>query len=182
MEYKKLLRNQKKGQMGLGVAKTFVIALLSLIVIGVTIMVVLNSLGDTSVISTDTNSVTNETGAFINSIGYEFDNQGVGDITVTEARNASDGTTISDTEYTVTDGKLYNATATTYSDVNVDYTYEVNSDSQNVLDNSSSGMTSFFDNTTTWLALLAVVIIILIISVVVNVVNQFGKGQSGGSL
>ncbi|MGV9141816.1 MAG: hypothetical protein ACOC1X_02650 [Promethearchaeota archaeon] len=44
---------KKKGQMGIGVAKTFVVGLLSLVVIGVTVMIVLNSLGDTSVVEDD---------------------------------------------------------------------------------------------------------------------------------
>jgi len=99
----------KKGQMGLNVAKTFVLALLSLVVIGVTVLIVLNSLGNTSVVSDD-------------------------------------------------------------------------NDTQSVIDNASTGMTEFFSNVTTWLALLAVVIIILIISVVIRVVNRFGGEQGGGIL
>lgn len=105
----KSIKESKKGQMGLGTAKSFVVALLSLVVIGVTVLIVLNSLGDTSVVSDD------------------------------------------------------NAT-------------------QNVIDNASSGLESFFTNTGTWLALLAVVIIILIISAVVLVVNRFGSGASGTQL
>jgi len=166
--------------MGLDVAKTFVLALLALVVIGVTAMIVINSLADTETISHDTATTLNETGAYINSTGYEFENQGVNGINVLEARNASDGTVISDTEYTVTDGELFNATATTYSDVNVDYEYKVYSNEENVLNNASGGFKDFFRNVTTWLALLAVVIIILIISVVIRVVNQFG-GEGGSS-
>src|SRR6056297_2828152 len=98
------LLSKKKGVMGLDVAKSFMVVLLSLVVIGVTVLIVLNSLGDTSVVSSD-------------------------------------------------------------------------NDTQNVIDNASDGISDFFTNTGTWLALLAVVIIILIISTVIFVVNRFGKGE-----
>ena len=55
------LLKSKKGVMGLDVAKAFMITLLSLVVIGVTVLIVLNSLGDTSVVSDD-----NETLGVIN--------------------------------------------------------------------------------------------------------------------
>jgi len=101
---KSILKN-KKGQLGMDVAKGFLLGLLSLLVIGVTVLIVLNSLGDTSVISS-------------------------------------------------------------------------NSDAGTVINNSSTGLVSFFSSTTTWLALLGVVIIILIISVVISVVNRFGRGRT----
>jgi len=103
------LLSKKKGVMGLDVAKSFMVVLLSLVVIGVTVLIVLNSLGDTSVVSSD-------------------------------------------------------------------------NDTQNVIDNASDGISDFFTNTGTWLALLAVVIIILIISTVIFVVNRFGKGEGRASL
>ena len=43
----------KKGQMGLDVAKSFVVGLLSLVLIGVVTMIVLVQLGDTSIVSDD---------------------------------------------------------------------------------------------------------------------------------
>lgn len=173
--------------MGLNVAKSFLVVLMSLVIIGVTSLIIFNSLQDSEAISEfDDVSVTNETGAFINSTGYTFDNQGDGSITVNEARNASDGTVISSTEYNVNNSidpiQLFNATSTTYSNVNVDYTYEVNSDSTQVVNNASDGVGSFFENTGTWLSLLTVVILILIISAVIFVVNRFGSGGRQSSL
>jgi len=44
---------KKKGVMGLDVAKSFLVVLLSLVVIGVTVLIVLNSLGNTSIVSDD---------------------------------------------------------------------------------------------------------------------------------
>ncbi|MFB6246870.1 MAG: hypothetical protein ABEI74_04755 [Candidatus Pacearchaeota archaeon] len=177
----------KKGVMGLNVAKQFLVVLLALVIIGVTALIVFQSLGDSSAIdSTSTKTVNNETGAFINSTGYEFNKQGVGTISVIEARNASDGTVIGSGNYTVNNSAdpivLLNATTTTFSDVNIDYNYEVDSGEQNTIDNASSGISDFFANTGTWLSLLGVVILILIISAVIFVVNRFGGSNKGGSL
>ena len=164
--------------MGLDVAKSFLLVLLSLVVIGVTVLIVLNAMADSGAVSDkEFVTVTNETGAYINSTGYTFTNQGVGTINVLEARNASDGTVIGSGNYTVTDGQLFNATATTYSDVNVDYEYQVYTETGNVINNASEGTSEFFTNTGTWLSLLAIVIVILIISTVIFVVNRFGGGS-----
>jgi len=96
---------RKKGQLGMDVAKSFMLGLMTLLVIGVTVLIVLNSLGETSVISGD-------------------------------------------------------------------------ADATAVIGNGSEGITDFFSNTTTWLALLGVVVIILIIAIVISVVNRFGGGRT----
>ena len=49
----------------------------------------------------------------------------------------------------------------------------------NILQNVSSGVSDFFDDTGTWLTLLSVVVIILIIAVVILAVNKFGGGSRG---
>ena len=177
---------ERKAQMGMGTAKMFLTGLLTLVVLGVVFMIVVNSLGDATE-TEDSYTVTNETGAYINSSGYtvtKVDSDGFTNFQVTEARNASDGTTISDSEYTVDSdsGTITNATATTYDNVNLDYTYDADNEIANTIQTSESGMEDFFANTSTWLALLAVVIIILIISAVVLVVNRFGSGASGTQL
>jgi len=51
---------------------------------------------------------------------------------------------------------------------------------QSVLNNVSDGVTSFFGDATTWLALLSVVVIILIISIVIFAVNRFGGNGGEG--
>ena len=102
---RKKISMNKKGQLGMDVAKSFMLGLMTLLVIGVTVLIVLSSLGDTSVVSGD-------------------------------------------------------------------------NDTANVIGNGSAGISEFFENTTTWLALLGVVIIILIIAVVISVVNRFGGGRS----
>lgn len=61
-----MLFKDKRGVMGLDTGKAFLVALLSMIVIGVVFMVVLNALGDTTIVSGDTdtaNIITNATSA-----------------------------------------------------------------------------------------------------------------------
>ncbi|MFB6246869.1 MAG: hypothetical protein ABEI74_04750 [Candidatus Pacearchaeota archaeon] len=105
----KLGLNSSSGVMGLDVAKSFLVVLMSLVIIGVTTLIVLNSLGDTSVVKND------------------------------------NGT-------------------------------------KDVINNATSGVSSFFANTGTWLSLLGVVILILIISAVIFVVNRFGSSGGKNSL
>lgn len=62
----KMLMKNKRGQLGMDVAKGFMLGLLSLLVIGVTVIIVLASLGATSVISGNTQAthvIGNGTGA-----------------------------------------------------------------------------------------------------------------------
>ena len=65
----------KKGQLGMGIAKTFLLGLMTLVIIGVTTLIVLNSLGDTSVVEDDvgTSAVINNS---TNAIGDFFSNSG----------------------------------------------------------------------------------------------------------
>lgn len=51
----------------------------------------------------------------------------------------------------------------------------------NIINNTTSGMTTFFTNVPTWLTLLAVVVIILIIAAVIFVINRFGGGTGAGA-
>ena len=165
------------------VAKAFIIGILALVLIGVVSMIVLNQLESTALISSTVTagSVTNETGAYINSTGYTLDSAsltGFGSPSITLALNATDNSTIGAGNYTLSSaGVLTNATATTYDDVLISYTYTITSDSdtQAVIGNTTSGLNSFFSNIGVWLSLLGVVIIILIIAAVVAVVNRFGN-------
>lgn len=128
-------------------------------------------------------SVDNETGAYINSTGYtvdEADTTGFNSFEVTEARNATDGTTISDTEYTVDseEGTITNATATTYADVNVDYNYEYGK-------SGYTGIVESIDAMMTIPNLLGLVVLIavigIILAVVFNVIPGMGSTRSGTS-
>lgn len=178
----------KKGVMGLDVARAFIVGLLTLVIIGVLSMIVLVQLGNTNIVTADVNdgTVTGETGAYINATGYtvaQATATGFASPTLTNLTNYTDGTSIGLGNATISSaGVITNATTTTWANVSVDYTYTYTtaSDTQNVITNGTDGLADFFSNTTVWLSLLGVVIIILIIAAVVAVVNRFGSGAAGG--
>ena len=163
------------------VAKGFVLGLMTLLIIGVVALVVLNAITDTTLALEDV-SVSNETGAYINATGYTLDgasDYGFTGISITRATNDTSSLAIPATNYTVSSaGIVTNTTAMNYNNVSFGYTYDRNNEVVSVKDNGSAGITDFFSNATTWLALLGVVIIILIISVVISVVNRFGGGRT----
>ena len=177
----KSLLESKKGQLGMDVAKSFMLGLMTLLVLGVTVLIVLNSLGDTS-IALDSYSVTNETSGYINATGYTLDQASLSGFTnpvITALFNATDNTTIGLGNVSTTSaGVMTNATTTNWVDVLVSYTYDADGNVASVVNNGSSSVVDFFSNTATWLALLGVVIIILIIAVVITVVNRFGGGRT----
>ena len=181
------LQIKKKGVMGLDTAKAFVIGLLTLVLVGVLSMIVLVQLGNTSLITADTNAgvITNETGAYINATDYTLALAGATSFAspvITAAFNSTDNSSIGTGNITVSDaGVITNATVTNWADVSISYTYtyETTSNTQAVISNGTSGLSSFFSNVTVWLSLLGVVIIILIIAAVVAVVNRFGNTASG---
>ena len=174
--------------MGIDTARAFIIGLLTLVLVGVLAMIVLVQLGNTSLITADTNAgtITNETGAYINATGYTLDQAsatGFASPVITAAFNATDNSTIGTGNITVSDaGVITNATVTNWADVLISYTYtyETTSNTQSVINNGTSGLSDFFSNVTVWLSLLGVVIIILIIAAVVAVVNRFGSTSQGG--
>lgn len=53
---KSILMKSKKGQLGMDVAVKFLLGLLSLVIIGVVAMIILASLGDTSIVSSNTDT------------------------------------------------------------------------------------------------------------------------------
>lgn len=70
------LNTQKKGVMGLDVAKAFVVGLLSLVLIGVVTMIVLVQLGDLSIVSSD-NDTQSVVGNATSGLSDFFSNTGV---------------------------------------------------------------------------------------------------------
>lgn len=176
---------KNKGIMGLDTAKAFIVGLLGLVIVGVLTMVIFGALTDTTLVGPDTESgsVTNETGAYINATGYTLDKAsetGFSSPAITAAYNYTDNTLIGSGNYTVSDaGVVTNTTTTNYDNVSISYTYnyETTSNEEKVVNNASSGISDFFSNTSVWLSLLGVVIIILIIAAVVSVVNRFGSEQ-----
>ncbi len=104
-------------------------AVLAVVLVAVLVIIAIflfTTLGDTFVDQSVT--VTNESGAYINSTGYTLDNAGACNFNtpvITVVNNATTGTVIPAANYTISSiGVLTNATAVELdSDVNVSYTY-----------------------------------------------------------
>lgn len=172
----------KKGVMGLDTAKAFIIGILTLVILGVLAMVILVQLNSTSLVNPDTNIVTNETDGFVNSTSYTLNYANVGtagSFAITGLINGTSGLTIPLGNATVSSaGVVTNATEVNWNNVSISYTYQTPSNTQNVITNATSGLSSFYSSTAVWLSLLGVVIIILIIASVVVVVNRFGSNST----
>jgi hypothetical protein len=186
---------EQKSILGLNTVKAFVIAMLSLAIIGIISLVVLGSFSSTSLISqvgiplsgTSSNESTVTAvseGGVILSKGYY--NSPI--CTVTQCVNATSGTVIPTVNYTATSctvkwaGAELDAIGSNNSVWKCSYSwsYKDSSGIDSVTKNTSAGLIGFFGNSVTFFALLGVVVIILIISLVVVVVNRFG-GESTSS-
>jgi len=126
--YKSKMKSKtKKGQLSLNDAPNIVLLIGLVFLVMATVAFIGQTLGDSIKDVSDTGTVINETGAFINTSGYTLDEASAfefKDPSVTAAYNYTDGTLISASEYDLSDdGVLINATATTYDNVSVSYTY-----------------------------------------------------------
>jgi len=159
------------------VATKFLLGLLSLVLIGVVFLIILNAFEDTS-FALDKVAVVNETLGFINETGYILAGAsyyGFSGVSFTQVFNDTDATLLLAGNYTIDSlGNVTNASTVNYNNVSFSYTYDRYNDIVTITDNSSTGVTDFFSNASTWLALLAIIVIIMIISVVVIVVRKFG--------
>lgn len=182
MAFKKTMKN-KRGVMGLDSAKSFILVLMVLGIIGFASLITFSNLSGTSVASDFAGTVTNETGGFLNVSGYTLGKAGVAGFNtpaITQARNTSSGAVIGAGNYSVSStGVVTNSTSTVYTSVEFDYTYKYNG-FDSIESNISNGTTSFFSNAGTWFALIAVVVIILIVTVVIFAVNRFGGSRNSG--
>lgn len=165
----------KKGQLGgiVGVVS-------ALLIIGVLIgsgFVILqtffeeDSLKDTSVTATDNN-------AWINATTYTLDgasDTAFNSVSITSIVNATDGVTILSGNYSVSSaGIVSNATATTWSDVNITYTYNMGETSYTAMNDSIEAMT-------TVPSLLGVLILVIIVGIILAIIFGSFPGNRGGA-
>jgi len=172
-EIANLRKKQSKKGMNLGDLYPVILTIALVAILLAIVLFVMQSFQET--VPTESVSVTNETGAYINSTGYTVDKADeceFQNFQVTEARNASDGTVISDTEYTVDSdaGTIFNATATTYPDVNLDYTYDYGGDSCDALDDISGDFQDFVP----WIG---VILLVIAAAIVLGIVIRSFAGQ-----
>ncbi len=187
----------KNGVLGLDTVKAVMIGFLILAVIGISVILTLTAMEDSTSaiidIRTQTLSITNETGAYLNVTGYELDavNSSNSNYAITSFFANASGITylVPSANYSVSSvGILTNITivpnATQYNDANVSYTF-LNTYSLNrvssITGNVSSGLVVFFASTDTIFAILIVVVIILAISIIIWAVGRFGNTMENQS-
>ena len=184
----------RNGVLGLDTAKEVMITFLILAVVGLAVILALNSFSDSVVPMIDNTNVnlavTNETGAYVNSSGYLLNgyNSSWSSITGDAVWVNVSGTPylIPSANYTISNtGVLTNSTlvpnATEYNDAQVTYnyiyTYSTNMASS-IIENVSSGIVIFFGSTGTIFSILIVVVIILAISIIIWAVGRFGNNAN----
>ena len=184
----------KKGQIGMNVAKGIFVAFLILSILGVTLLITMSSLipvtdsidtASGSFTNLSTVTVVNSTGAYISTILPTTYRNLV--ITITSAINQTGNTAIPSNNFTVGSNYLVQLVGTNDDfqnnlwNVSGTYVY-ARSTTSNIQGNLSSALTeSFFDQTGTIFAIIIVVIIILALAIIIGVVTKFGTGGGVGA-
>ena len=182
------LRN-KKGQTN-GLITGLVFGVASLVIGTIIAFVIVSTLDDADLLSggRDTTTVTNETGASINSTGYSLaglTSTGINStITITNAWNNTDGSTIVVSgNITLSNGVITNATAISWDNVNVSYTFDEYSDEElstdDMIGNFTSGVNNVSEKLPTVLLVAAIVLILGVLALLVGVWQRMNMG--GGS-
>lgn len=165
-----------------------------LIILTVLVLVVVSTLLGAGIIDdvTSTKTITGESGAWLNSTTYTVAQSGADNfntLTLTGANNYTGATptSVALTNFTVSGAGFTNATAQTYSNLTINYTF-VSTDlnySQSA-DLMGSNYTSGIDNVSgkipTILLIAAVVILFTVIVLLVRQTGSMGMGSGGSSL
>ena len=185
MNFKRLLKD-KKGVFGLTAVQAFFAIILGIALLAYVIVIIMGTLSGTAILTKLSGSVTNETGAWINTTSYTVDQStlsGFTGLTITALYNYTDGEVIGLGNVTTGTTGITNATATNWDNVSVSYTYSYNSNQQDdleaILGNTSTGISGFFSSISPVWAILGVLVIILVLVVLVRVVQN--PERSGAS-
>ena len=177
-------RKNKKGVFGLNAIQQFFAIILGIALLAYVIVIIMGTLQDTTILDKTSNSVYNETGAYINTTGYTLAQSGLTgfeSIAIINAFNATSGNVIVPNNYTLNGSKLYSATDYAYSNVFIAYSYKQDSNIQldidSITSNTSSGVAGFFSDISPVYAILAVLVIILVLVVLVRVVQTPGRRE-----
>src|SRR6056297_215765 len=140
-EIANLRKKQSKKGMNLGDLYPVILTIALVAILLAIVLFVMQSFQET--VPTESVSVTNETGAYINSTEYTVDSDA---------------------------GTIFNATATTYPDVNLDYTYDYGGDSCDALDDISGDFQDFVP----WIG---VILLVIAAAIVLGIVIRSFAGQ-----
>ncbi len=156
---------------------------------------IFGQLGSGSIVSgTESVSVINETGAWLNETAYTVDNSGVvgfTGLTITSAINTTDNSSIAIANFTVVGATFTNASVTTWASVWVSYDYTKDTDAKRATDqaqnNSLVAITTYTAGASTQLNTVSIaIILILLIGVFlvfwkIFVSNKKSGDTSGGN-
>jgi hypothetical protein len=197
------MKFNKRGVLGLDLAKTVIVMLL---ILAVTVIAVFAALVPLEAVTqplfatanTLTTTTTNETLATVDNVtGETVDNASLLDFVMTisplpTCYNATNGVVLDSSNYSATAAGVITSLEGTcavgssyYCGYNWNctytYSYTTNQDTTLIVNNITSGTTSFFGFTPTWMILLAVVVLIAIIAIIIVAVSRFeGRNSTGG--
>lgn len=178
----------KKGVFGLTSVQAFFAIILGIALLAYVIVVIMGTLTNSSLLpsGSKSGSTTNESGS-ITSTGYQLAtyNRPGYQPTLVRVINGTSNKDIASGNWTLAGDTIKNSSGTgsvEWQYVNFTYTYVYDSDfrkgTDNILVNTSGGVSGFFGNVSPVYAILAILVIILVLIVLVRVVTS----STGGSL
>jgi len=182
--------NSKKGQTKTGLVLGLVMGVAFLIISVIIAFVIVTSITDTDLLtdSRTSESVVNESSAWINSTGYQLagldTNYVPGTIVIDSAYNNTSGDLIPSTNYSISStGLLTNATIATYADVNVSYTYSIYSAEEQSSDNLRGNFSSGIDNVSGKIpTVMLIAAIVLVLGILILLIEAWRRMRIGGSI
>ena len=179
----------KKAQTSAGLITGLIFGIASLVIGVIIAFVIVSTLSDANLLSDNRDSLTvsDELG-WLNSTTYSLtgittDRVVLSSFTIVTMVNATNGTPyiIPTTNYTVTNGILENATATAYSNVSINYTYDLYNREELSTDSLGGNFTKGVDNVSSKIpTILLIAAIVLILGVLVLLVGAWQKMRIGG--
>ncbi|HUU88276.1 MAG TPA: hypothetical protein VMX17_11050 [Candidatus Glassbacteria bacterium] len=182
----------KKGQASGGLITGLVMGIAGLVIGVIVALVIVSTLTGAGLLESTSNSVTNETGAYLNVTGYTLAGaSATGNprgYTITAVWNTTSAVLYAAGNYTVSAaGVLTNASTGDFSTgnygVNVSYTYTTDGTEEGTVGSMSGNFTSGIDEVSsklpTVLLIAAIVLILGILAVLVGVWQRMKLGQGG---
>ena len=163
----------KKGQ--LDTLGPTVLALIFAAIILVFGLIISQELRDVEVVSVVDGVEANETGGSITSSGYTLESStapAFASPSISAIVNATDGTTVSTGNYTLTGNVVYNATVWNWGDVNIAYTYTRGGEAYDAANQTIVGLGTFADF---WEIIILAVIITIVIGLLLMTFGREGK-------
>ena len=177
----------KKGQTGqtsTGMITALVMGIAGLVIGVIIALVVVSTLIGSDLLESTSNSVTNETGGYLNTTGYTLAGASASgnprSYSVTEVFNVT--TLLLSGNYTTSSvGVVTNASTTTYANVTITYTYTTDGVEEASADRMSANFTKGIDEVSsklpTVLLIAAIILILGILAVLVAVWQRMKMGQ-----